>query len=204
MQTYNEELGKIACPSAAFSDALKTEWYHGAVDFAISNGLMKGMSATTFEPNTPVNRAMLATMLYRLEGEPAVSSSNPFIDVKNDAAGAWYYNAVLWASQNGIVKGYEDSTFRPVQEITRAEMAVMMHRYAKYKNYDVSATGNLSSYPDVSQVDDWAYEALSWANAEELITGSKTDNGIYILPRDKATRAQVATIFMRYINNIVQ
>lgn len=177
-----------------FTD-LTEDWYKKAIAYVYSYELMNGMSDTTFEPETALTRAMMVAILYRIEGEPAVSSENPFGDVKNNISSTWYYNAVLWATQNGIVKGYENNTFHPMGEITREEMAAMMYRYALYKKVDTAATGELEQFSDGAAVSAWAEPCMSWSVAVNLISGHK--NGT-LEPQGTATRAQVATVLMRF------
>ena len=181
------------CPSAGFTDFDPNAWYHESVDYAVANGLMKGMSPTTFEPNTATTRAMIVTMLWRLEGEPVVNAANPFDDV---ADGVWYTDAIIWAAENGIVEGYGNGKFGPNDDITREQLATIMYRYAKYKGYDVSASADLSGYTDVDKIGSWALDAMKWANAEGLIKG-RTETTL--VPQGKATRAETAAIFMRFI-----
>ena len=184
------------CPSAGFTDFDPNAWYHESVDYAVANGLMKGMSPTTFEPNTATTRAMIVTMLWRLEGEPVVNAANPFDDVKD---GAWYTDAIIWAADNGIVEGYGNGKFGPNDEITREQLATIMYRYAKYKGYDVSAAADLSGYTDADKIGSWALDAMKWANAEGLVKGRTPTT---IVPQGKATRAETAAIFMRFIENV--
>ena len=154
---------------------------------------MNGTSETTFAPNATLNRAMLAAILYRLAGEPAVTGeSSPFTDV---AADAWYSTAVNWASENGIVSGMGDGTFAPMNAITRQQLAAMLYRYAQYSKLDTSARGNLDQFTDGSQVSSWASDAMAWAVGDGLISG-KTAN--VIDPAGTATRAEVAAILMRF------
>ena len=143
-----------------------------------------------------MSRAMLVTVLWRLEGSPAISGSNPFTDLKQ----AWYKDAVNWAYQNSIVNGTDADKFSPNGNITREQMAAILYRYSEYKGKDVSARADISAYPDADTTHSYAKEAISWTNAEGLITGSKEGNQTVLAPRASATRAQVATILMRYCN----
>ncbi len=180
--------------STIFTDVKSKSWFKSAVDYVVSNELMNGTSATKFEPNTPMSRAMLVTVLWRLEGSPATDIKVPFTDLKQ----AWYKSAVAWAYENSIVNGTAEDKFSPNGNITREQMAAILYRYSQYKEYDTSAHADISSFPDAGRVHDYALEAFAWANAEGLITGT-TDNGTTILaPRASATRAQVATILMRF------
>jgi len=195
---FDNELGdKPAFPPLAkfpFADVKSNSWYYDAVRYVYFNGLMNGITADTFEPNTPMSRAMLVTVLWRLDGSPAPSDKAPFTDLKQ----AWYKDAVAWAYENGVVTGTSADKFSPNVNITREQMAAILYRYSDYKGYDTSARTDISSYPDAGRVHDYAFAAFAWANAEGLITGT-TENGTTILaPRASATRAQVATILMRF------
>lgn len=128
--------GGAACPIAKFTDVDRNAWYHEYLDYVVTNGLMNGTSASTFAPNATTTRAMVVSILYRLAGSPAVSGANPFADV---AAGSWCENAVIWGYENGIVKGFDESTFAPDATITRQQMAAFLYRYAAFCGKDVSA-----------------------------------------------------------------
>lgn len=170
-------------------------WAAEAIAWAYENGLMNGTGETTFAPNATLNRAMLATILYRQAGEPAVEGEGvPFTDVALDA---WYTDAVIWANKNGIVTGYGNGLFGSSDSITREQLAVMIYRYAKLMKEDTAASGDLSAFTDDGDASDWAAEALSWAYAEGLITGRTATT---IAPQGTATRAEVATILMRFAN----
>ena len=183
-------------PESKFTDVPADAWYKEAVDYVAEKGLMQGTAANTFSPNITTTRAMIVTILYRLEGSPAVSGTSPFDDV---ASGQWYTDAVIWANSNGIVKGYGDGNFGPADNITREQMAAIMFRYSNFKGYDTSKAADLSGYTDASDISDWAVPAMKWANAEGLITGCTPTT---LVPRGEATRAQAATILMRYIENV--
>ncbi len=180
------------CPSAQYKDVDPDAWYHSSVDYAIANGLMNGVASDEFAPNGALSRAMLVTILYRAEGEPEVSGENPYTDV---AEGTWYSDAVKWADANGIVKGYGDGTFGPNDNITREQIAAIMMRYADYKGIDTSARADLSGYADESEISDWAYENMQWANAEGLITGRSNN---MLVPQGNTTRTETAAILMRF------
>jgi len=186
--------GGKTCPSYAFRDVKADDWYHEAVDFAVAMGLFNGMTATSFEPNTPMTRAMLVTVLWRYEGEPA-KGKNAFADVK---AGVWFEAAVAWAAECGVVGGVGNGRFDPNGSITREQLAAILYRYSEYKHYDTDGYDSMSGFPDRNKVSAWAKEAYGWAVAEKLITG----NGGRLDPQGNATRAQVATILMRFIQSI--
>lgn len=181
-----------------FTDVAEGAWYYDAVAYAYDNGLMGGTSASTFAPGTTTSRAMLATLLYRLEGEPAVTGAS-FTDV---AAGQWYSDAVAWAAAEGIVNGVGDgSVFAPNDTITREQMAVMLYRYAQYKGYDVTGSADLSGYTDAGSISSWAEYAMAWAVDAGLISGT----GAAILsPQGSASRAEIATILMRFCESVVK
>lgn len=181
--------------SLPFMDVQK-HWALEAIKYAYTNDLMNGVSDTAFSPDSTLNRAMLATILYRLEGEPAVKGRNTYADV---AADTWYTDAVIWASENGIVTGYGEGKFGPTDNITREQMAVMLYRYAEYKKYDTTVAGmSVKEYADYEAISEWALEAMAWANAEGLITGRTAST---IVPSGTATRAEAATILMRFLES---
>ena len=181
---------------AVFTDVAEKAWYHDAVEYAVTNGLMKGVGNGKFDPEGSMTRAMLVTVLWRYEGEPA-EGENIFTDVPN---GTWYTDAVAWAAANGIVGGVGNNKFDPEGKITREQMATILFRYAQKKGIDTSKRGELSGFPDSGKVSSWAKDAIQWAVAEEIINGSDGK----LLPQGNATRAQVATILMRFIENIVK
>lgn len=171
-------------------------WALDAIRFVYDQGLMTGTKETQFSPKKPLNRAMLATILYRMEGSPAVTGENPYTDV---ADGTWYTDAVLWASEQGIVNGYGNGKFGPLNNITREQLAAMLLRYSDYKKYNTDARNDLASYADADDISAWALEALRWANAQGLVTG-RTETTL--VPQGDTTRAETATILMRYLDTI--
>ena len=184
-----------------FEDVTSGTWYEGAVRYAYLHDIMEGMSATTFQPNGTLSRAMAVQIFYNLEGQPDISDENlgyPYEDVN---AQAWYGDAVYWARITGVATGYGDGTFQPTDSITRQEFAQMLYNYAKYKGYDLTAEGDLSQFPDSGSVADWAEAAMSWANGNELINGH--DDGT-IDAAGTGTRAQAASILMRFDQNLVE
>ena len=174
-----------------FTDVKESDWFYDAVLYALDKGLMQGTGAATFEPATDTSRGMIVTILHNLEGKPEAESAG-FEDV---ADGAWYAAAVNWAKANGVVKGYSDSAFGPNDPITREQLAVILYQYAALKGFELAEGADLSAYADAESVHDWAAEGLAWANAEGLITGVKADT---LAPLGKASRAQTATVFMRF------
>jgi len=136
------------------------------------------------------------TILYRMEGQPVVSGDLPFTDVE---AGTWYTNAVVWAAQNGIVNGVGDDTFAPGNDLTREQLVTILYRYAESKGYDVSASADLAGYPDGEEIQAYAREAMAWAVAENIIQGMEDDT---LKPAGNASRAQIATILMRFCEGV--
>ncbi|NLV35100.1 MAG: hypothetical protein GXY17_00270 [Clostridiaceae bacterium] len=181
-----------------YDDVPGNSWYYDAVQYVTEFGLFQGVSNKRFEPDTTITRAMFVTALWRLEGKPAPESSNRFADV---AHGAWYTDAVTWASANDIVKGYSPNSFGPNDILTREQLATILYRYAIYKGYDVTAENDLTAFHDASKISFWALTEAKWAVAEGLITGvSETSFD----PAGKASRAQVAMILMRFVLNKVK
>lgn len=181
--------GKMA---GSFADVAKDAWYYGAVKYAEEGGLFQGTSEGLFLPDANMSRAMLATVLYRLAGSPDVTDRNGFSDVE---AGAWYADAVCWAGANGIIRGIGNGLYGPDIPISRQETAVMLCRFAAYRDEDLSGTADLSVYADADHIADWARDAMTWANAGGLISGAP---GGLLMPDKGASRAAVAAILMRY------
>ena len=182
-----------------FTDVKTGDWFYEAVQYVYDKGMMTGVSADRFAPASTTTRGMIVTILYRLENEPAVSGGSAFTDVEN---GAWYADAVAWAAANDIVNGTSATTFAPNSPITREQMATMLYRFAQYKGMDVvTLQEHLTGYPDGDQVSDYAIPAMNWAVGQGLIAGM--ENGT-LVPQGSATRAQVATILMRFCENVMQ
>ena len=181
-----------------FTDVKADDWFYEAVKYAYDNKLMDGTSSTTFAPLMTTNRAMIVTILWRLEGSPVVNYAMNFSDVES---GVWYTEAVRWAAAEGIVKGYSDTVFAPDDTVTREQLATILYRYAEYKEYDVSAKGDLTTFADGSTVSTWAADGMTWAVGAELITGK---DGGKLDPTGTATRAEVATILMRFCENVAK
>ena len=176
--------------SDLFSDIARDAWYKDAVQYAYDNGLMTGVSDTEFAPEATTTRAMIVSILARLEGVTTAEAAG-FADVDDE----WYATAVNWAANVGVVNGYEDNTFRPNTAITREQLAAILMNYASYKGEDVSARADLTSYTD--QPSAWAEETMSWSVAEGLLTGVTADT---LQPQGAATRAQVAAILQRFLS----
>ena len=174
-----------------FTD-MNGHWAYDAVSYAYKNSLMNGVNASRFAPDSTLNRAMMVTMLYRMTGSPAVSGNSVFSDVPS---GKWYSDAVQWASVNGVVNGVGKARFAPDTQITREQMASMMMRYAQFKQYSTGKSADLSAFNDAGSISSWALESMKWANAAGLINGRTAST---IAPQDTATRAEAATILMRF------
>ena len=178
------------CPSKAFTDLDADQWYHEAVDYVLGKGLMNGMGSGLFAPNGSLTRAQMVIILYRLEGEPSVEGlENPFADVPADK---WYADAIIWAASEEIVTGVTATAFMPEAAITREQIAVILHRYTGEEQVEEDF---LKTYTDADSISDYARDAMNWAVATGLITG---DTATTLTPKNTATRAQIATILMRY------
>ncbi len=190
-----------------FTDVKDTDWFYGAVEFAVRNGLFNGTAATTFSPDSQMTRAMLVTVLYRLEGSPAgtggtatAAGSGSFTDVKD---GQWYTDAVTWASANGIAAGMGNGLFGTDSNVTREQLATILYNYANYKGYDIAITAaaGIDSFDDAPAVSAWAQTPVKWANGEKLITGRTADT---LAPGGSASRAEVATILQRFVQGVAK
>ena len=180
-----------------FTDVRESDWFYEDVAFAYENGLFAGTSDTTFSPNASMTRAMLVTVLYRLEGQPAVNGRSGFSDVQYNG---YYEDAVTWAADNGIVNGTSTTTFSPNANVTREQMAAILYRYAQYKKYNTAASSGLNGFTDHASVSGYAAASLEWAVAEKLVNGS---NG-KLMPTGNASRAQVAAILHRFAENVAK
>ena len=192
--------GGPSCPSYGLHDVAGPDyWAHKGIDYCVRNRLMSGVGAGTFSPDTACTRAQIVKILYNLSGNQTDYSYYylPFTDV---APGAWYYNAVAWAYCNDVTSGTSATTFTPNAAITRQQLVTFLYRYTV--KYAPEFTGNaapISAFPDAGSVANWAYAAMSWAVGNGLIQGNAHDNGLdYLDPNGSATRAQTATIIMRY------
>ena len=174
-----------------FVDVSKDAWYTRYVRYVFQMSLMNGTSATTFEPQSPLSRAMVAQILYNRAGRPEVSGQPRFSDVSKDQ---WYYNAVQWASEQGIVSGIGDGKFAPNANVTREQLAMMLYN-AQGKP---EVNNSLSGFEDTNNVSGWAVDAVKWAVQEKIINGSESNGKLYINPTGNATRAEAATMFTRY------
>ena len=185
------------CPAAGFRDVDEDAWYHEAVDYALDNGLMSGVSDREFAPGSTLTRAMVAQMLYSLEGKPAAGRAD-FADV---AEGAWYADAISWAAGEGIVSGYGD-TFGPNDPITREQLAAILYRYAQNEGYKTSQSGKgTEGYLDASSISSYAVKAMDWAVNAGLLSGKGNNT---LAPTAGATRAEVAQIFMMFCQEVAK
>lgn len=185
--------------SDRFSD-VPENWAYPGIVYCVEHGLMDGVGEGRFDPNGATTRAMIVTILWRQAGEPAATKPCTFTDLTQE----WYKAAVAWAAETGVVTGRDAATFDPAGAITRQEMATMLYRYAQYRDYDVSQTVDLSGFPDSGAVSTYAQAAMAWANANGLIQGNPVDGINYLDPLGNATRAQAATILMRFCENIAK
>ena len=177
-----------------FEDVTIADWFYDDVMFACGRGVMQGVSDTRFGPHLTTTRAMMATILWRMEGSPAPTAEARFTDVRS---GQWYSEAVAWTAQSGVYTGYADGSFRPNDSITREQLAAILYRYAKYKGVDVSVgeDTNILSYADAAEISDYAFPAMQWACGAGVMQGSNGN----LLPRGRATRAQIAAMLHRYL-----
>lgn len=183
--------------TVAFSDISESDWFYKGVSYVVENGMMNGMGDDLFAPNAPLTREMLAVVLYNMEKQPESTGVNPFADVKADM---WYTDAIVWANANGIVAGYDDSTFGLGDSITREQLAAILYRYAQMKGYDVTEKADLTGYADSAAISGYAVEAMQWANANGIVNGMTETT---LAPQGTATRAQVATMLMNFRENVV-
>ena len=183
-------------PKLPFTDVSTSDWFYSDVMFVYENGLFSGTDSRSFSPNASMTRAMLVTVLYRLEGEPVGTGSSSFSDV---CSGSYYEKAVAWAAANGIVTGTGSTSFSPDAKVTREQLAAILYRYAQYKKLDTDAGAKLDSFSDAGNVSGYASEALSWAVSEGLINGASGR----LMPKGDATRAQVAAILHRFVENVM-
>ena len=185
------------CPIAKFTDATPTAWYHDGVHYCVENGLMVGTSTTTFAPDMPTSRAMVATILWRQAGSPVVNYALQYEDVEPET---WYTEAVRWATSEGVVQGYGNGSFGPNDPITREQLATMLWRYAKARGWSVSVgeDTNILSYKDFDQISEWAIPAIQWAAGSGIVQGK---GGGILDPQGQATRAQAAAMFQRFLTS---
>jgi hypothetical protein len=181
-----------------YMDVSTTDWFYSAIKYCTENGIMQGVEEGVFSPETKVTRAMLVTMLYRYEKASVEDKENTFVDVENDK---WYTDAIIWATQNGIVEGYGSGLFAPNDYLTREQIVTVLYRYATKIGLDVSQEADLSTYTDAGEISDWAHSAMKWANAIGLLKG-RTDTTL--APKGTANRAEVATLIMRFVEDVLK
>lgn len=181
-----------------FADVNAGDWFYRDVLFSYEKGLMSGMDAAAFAPYANTTRAQIAVIFYRMEGSPAVEGENSFTDVVRGSGTAWFYDAVTWAQQNGIMGGYSNSSFAPNDPITREQLAAIFYRYAQYKGYDTTQGGMaIREFDDYESISDYAMGAMAWAVNTGLVKGDS--NLLY--PKGTATRAEIAALFHRFAEN---
>ena len=186
-------------PTWPFKDVTEgDDWFYDAVAYVYENGIMAGTDETTFEPTMELDRAMAAQLFYNLEGKPAVTGDSTFTDV---TSGHWAVDAITWAAENEVVAGIGEGLYDPDSNVTREQFAQMLYNYAKYKGYDLTATGDLTQFPDAGSISSWAETALSWANGKGLINGH--ENGA-IDPKGSTIRAQAASIMANFDQNVAK
>ena len=190
----------VVWTTAPYTDAKPGSWYEQSVQYATEHGLMNGTGTNTFEPESTMTRAMLVTVLWRYANAPK-PGANPFTDVPN---GKWYTDAVAWAAENGVVNGVGDGKFEPDGSVTREQMATILYRYAQKVGIDTSKHTELSAFPDASRVSAYARAPMQWIVAEGVIGGSRENGQDWLNPQGNATRAEVATILMRFIENVAK
>ena len=181
-----------ASEASPYKDVKTTRWSYADIMYVTENGLMNGTSADKFAPAETMTRAMVVTVLYRLQGEPKIQFSTKFSDVK---ANKWYSDAVTWAAEKDVVNGVGDGKFAPMETITREQLAAIIQRYAPMEHIITEERADITGYADYKRVHDYARESMAWANAVGLITG-KTESTL--APREGATREQFAAILRRF------
>lgn len=185
----------LTCSTLAkrFADVEEGAWYAEAVERMSLLGLIRGVSDTEFYPNGATSRAMIVTILWRMEGAPEASGTNPFSDVET---GEWYTDAVIWAAENKIVEGYEDGTFRPAANITREQLAAILYRFAQGKGQSFQGMWSFRlDFPDAAEISDWADEAMHWMVMQGIINGKDGK----LVPKGDASRAESATILCNFL-----
>lgn len=181
-----------------FADVNAGDWFYRDVLFSYEKGLMSGMDTAVFAPYANTTRAQIAVIFYRMEGSPAVEGENSFADVVRGSGTAWFYDAVTWAQQNGIMGGYDNSSFAPNDPITREQLAAIFYRYAQYKGYDTTQGGMaIREFGDYESISDYAMSAMAWAVNTGLVKGDS--NLLY--PNGTATRAEIAAMLHRFVEN---
>lgn len=193
---FVEKTDEIPVVINPFADVKESDWFYNDVMYVYSKGIMSGTGEKTFEPNTTTNRAMFVAVAWRLEHMPSPENEASFTDVEK---GTWYTDAVAWAYENGVASGFGDGTFGPNESITREQLAVFLYKYAQYKGYDLTITGNIDSFSDKDSVSSWAKNAVTWAVQNKIIAGK---DGNKLDPKGHATRAEFAAIVHRFLEKM--
>ncbi len=183
-----------ASPSVSFTDVEQDRWSYSDIEYAVNKGYLKGVGGGLFAPEEACTRAMVVTVLYRAEKEPAVTANSQFVDVP---AGEWYYDAVRWAQTKGIVKGTSATTFDPDDKVTREQLATILYRYASFKKYLLETGADLSKFSDRNEISSYALKAIEWAVTIGLIKGVTEKT---VEPGGYATREQFAALMVRFVN----
>lgn len=194
--TLSVEFSEVHCPAKQFNDVNTSKWYHDGIDYALSHGMFQGISSSRFDPDGTMTRAMLATVIYRLEGSPAIMPTDKFTDVPDSA---WYAHAVAWCQLRGIVNGVSADRFAPNAKMTREQAAAMLLRYSAYKGYAIHGFADLDAFRDADRISSYALDAMRWAVSVELLNGVGNQR---LDPQGNATRAQLAAILMRFCLNV--
>lgn len=176
-----------------------TSWEYNAIKYCSDNKLMYGTGQNLFDPDAPITRAMFATIVYRMAGSPKVTYKKIFSDVPS---GQWYSEGITWASQKGIIAGYGNGKYGPNDIITREQAAAILQRYADWRGYDTNDKASLAKFNDGTYVSKWAAEDVKWAIDAGFLSGKWIDGKLYLVPRVQATRAECASMLMRFIENV--
>lgn len=195
--TFSKVIAALKPSSMLLTDVSENAWYYNAVKYVYENGMMQGISDTEFAPTEAMNRAMIVTVLHRLENTPETTSTNQFADVESNQ---WYTDSVQWAFENDIVNGYSSDRFVPMDNVTREQLAVILYNYTNYKGGNTDIAGDLTAFQDADNTSNWAKNAISWAIGSGLLSGK--GNGI-LDPKGTATRAEVAQILMNYCIKVI-
>lgn len=190
------------CPAKQYVDIpICANWAHEGIDYAVGVGLFNGTTETTFSPDTAMTRAMIATVLWRSSGSPATNSTNPYWDVVNNY---WYTTPILWAYETGLMSGMGEGMFAPDAVLTREQIVTVLYRYSIYRGVNPTGTVSLNGFTDGWMVADWSKAAMQWAISANILQGAKEPNGLFLNPQNGATRAQVATILMRFLRDYIK
>ncbi len=195
--TASFESDNAGDPLAVFTDVNKGDWFYDPVKYVVMKGYMAGTSANTFGPNEALTRAMVVQILYAIKSKPPVEKRAGFTDVPS---GEWYYDAVSWAADKGIVAGFEDNTFRPNQNVTREELATMLRAFTAYSNADTNANGSVDGFADAATISGWAVDHIKWAVGHQIMAGKP---GNLVDPKGTATRAEMATMIYRLMSEVI-